>query len=51
MRKYKKGDYLVITEAMKMETTIQAPSAGVIKDIHVQNGEAITVNDLLLELE
>ncbi|MFD2208702.1 pyruvate carboxylase [Virgibacillus halophilus] len=49
--KVQKGDYLVITEAMKMETTIQAPSAGVIKDIHVQNGEAITVNDLLLELE
>ncbi|MFC4556981.1 pyruvate carboxylase [Virgibacillus kekensis] len=49
--KVKKGDYLLITEAMKMETTVQAPYAGVIKDIHVKDGEAITVNDLLIEFE
>lgn len=49
--KVQKGDYLMITEAMKMETTIQAPASGIIKEVHVQNGEAITVNDLLLEFE
>lgn len=49
--KVKKGDYLLITEAMKMETTVQAPFAGVVKDIHVKNGEAIAVNDLLVEFE
>ncbi|MDY0406000.1 pyruvate carboxylase [Virgibacillus sp. 179-BFC.A HS] len=49
--KVQKGDYLLITEAMKMETTVQAPFSGIVKDIHVQNGEAITVNDLLLEFE
>ncbi|MGY0692259.1 pyruvate carboxylase [Virgibacillus sp. FSP13] len=49
--KVKKGDHLLITEAMKMETTVQAPFAGVIKDIHVKNQEAITVNDLLIEFE
>lgn len=49
--KVQKGDYLMITEAMKMETTIQASASGIIKEVHVQNGEAITVNDLLLEFE
>ncbi|MBP2256078.1 pyruvate carboxylase [Virgibacillus alimentarius] len=46
-----KGDHLLITEAMKMETTVQAPFAGVIKNIHVNNGDPIEVNDLLIEFE
>ena len=46
-----KGDYLLVTEAMKMETTIQAPFKGVIKDVHVKAGDAIGVNDLLIEFE
>ncbi|AXI08965.1 pyruvate carboxylase [Oceanobacillus zhaokaii] len=46
-----KGDYIMTTEAMKMETTIQAPFTGVIKAIHVSNGDAIKVGDLLVELE
>ena len=49
--KVEKGDHLVITEAMKMETTVQAPFSGVVKDIYVQNGEAIQTGDLLIELE
>lgn len=49
--KVKKGDHLLITEAMKMETTVQAPFTGVIKDIHVKDGETIAVNDLLIEFE
>lgn len=49
--KVKKGDYLLITEAMKMETTVQAPFDGVIKSIQISNGEAIKVNDLLIEFE
>ena len=49
--KVAKGDYLLITEAMKMETTVQAPFSGVIKDIHVSNGESIAVDDLLIEFE
>ncbi|WP_332629601.1 pyruvate carboxylase [Halalkalibacter flavus] len=47
----KKGDHLMITEAMKMETTVQAPFDGVVKEVHVSNGEAIQTGDLLLELE
>ncbi|MFD1038743.1 pyruvate carboxylase [Virgibacillus byunsanensis] len=49
--KVNKGDYLLITEAMKMETTVQAPYSGVIKEIYVKNNEAIAVNDLLIEFE
>lgn len=45
-----KGDHLIITEAMKMETTVQAPFTGIIKDIHVSNGEAILTGDLLIEM-
>ncbi|RDW17957.1 pyruvate carboxylase [Oceanobacillus chungangensis] len=46
-----KGDYIMTTEAMKMETTVQAPFTGVIKAIYVSNGDAIEVGDLLVELE
>ncbi|MBU9720485.1 pyruvate carboxylase [Bacillus alkalicola] len=49
--KVKKGDHLLITESMKMETTVQAPENGVIKQMHVSNGEAIQVGDLLVEFE
>ncbi len=45
----KKGDHLLTTEAMKMETSIQAPFDGVIKDIHVKDGSLIEVDDILLE--
>ncbi|MET3728877.1 pyruvate carboxylase [Fictibacillus halophilus] len=48
--KVKKGDHLMITEAMKMETTVQAPFDGTVKEISVQNGEGIAAGDLLIEL-
>lgn len=48
--KVEKGDHLMITEAMKMETTVQAPFSGVVKDIYVQSGDAIQTGDLLIEL-
>ena len=49
--KVKRGQHLLITEAMKMETTVQAPFNGVIKEIHVVAGEAISTGDLLIEIE
>lgn len=49
--KVDKGEHLIITEAMKMETTVQAPFAGVIKKVHVNNNDAIAVGDLLIEFE
>jgi pyruvate carboxylase len=49
--KIERGDHLMITEAMKMETTVQAPFSGIIKDIYVKGGDSIQTGDLLLELE
>lgn len=46
-----KGDHLMITEAMKMETTVQAPFDGKVKDLYVSDGDAIQSGDLLLEIE
>lgn len=46
----KQGDHLIITEAMKMETTVQAPFSGTIKDIYVKDGEAISTGDFLIEI-
>ena len=48
--KVKKGDPLIVTEAMKMETTIQAPFDGQIKEIYVKTKDSIQTKDLLLEL-
>ena len=47
----KKGDALVVTEAMKMETTITAPVAGVVGVIHVREGSRIESGDCLLTIE
>ena len=49
--KVKRGEHLLITEAMKMETTIQAPFAGVVKAIYAGPGDSISSGDLLIELE
>ncbi|MBM7692408.1 pyruvate carboxylase [Peribacillus deserti] len=48
--KVERGDHLIITEAMKMETTVQAPFSGTVKEIYVQNGEAIATGDLMIEI-
>ena len=46
----KRGDTLLVTEAMKMETAIQAAFDGVVTALHVKDGEPIQSGDLLLEL-
>ncbi len=48
--KVQKGQALMVTEAMKMETTIEAPFDGEIVDLHVVKGEAIQTQDLLIEI-
>lgn len=45
-----KSDHPMITEAMKMETTIQAPFNGTIKEIYINNNDTIEPGDLLIEL-
>ncbi|MCB0570439.1 MAG: acetyl-CoA carboxylase biotin carboxyl carrier protein subunit [Phaeodactylibacter sp.] len=47
----KKGDSLVILEAMKMENVLKCPGDGRIKSINVRQGEAVEKNYLLLEME
>ncbi|MCA1948362.1 MAG: biotin/lipoyl-binding protein [Armatimonadetes bacterium] len=42
---------LIIIEAMKMETNIQAPFAGTVKAVHVKPGDAVKVNQALVELD
>ncbi len=49
-QKVNKGDELVVTEAMKMETTIKAPFDGTVKHIYVKKGELLETGDLLLEV-
>ncbi|MEN8108899.1 MAG: sodium-extruding oxaloacetate decarboxylase subunit alpha [Pseudomonadota bacterium] len=45
------GTPVLISEAMKMETEIQAPVAGGIKIIHVNKGDSVNPDETLLEIE
>ncbi len=49
--KVKAGDPLLITEAMKMETEIQAPVSGIITAIHISKGDTVTPDEALIEIE
>ncbi len=44
------GEVLLILEAMKMETQIVAPKAGVVSAISVKPGDAVKVGDLLVSI-
>ncbi len=45
------GDPILVTEAMKMETEVQAPVAGTIKAVHVQKGDSVNPDEALVEIE
>ncbi len=45
------GDPVLITEAMKMETEIQAPISGVVTEIHVRKGESVTPDEALIVID
>jgi pyruvate carboxylase subunit B len=45
------GDAVLVVEAMKMETEIQAPIAGNVVAVHVNKGETVNPNEALLEIE
>lgn len=47
----KAGQALLITEAMKMETEIQAPIAGKVIALHVKKGDRVTPGEILVEVE
>ena len=46
----KKGDPVLILEAMKMETQVSAPCNGNVAEIHVRSGDSISVGDSLVSL-
>ena len=46
-----KGEPLIVTEAMKMETTITAPIDGIVEEILVREGSRIESGDCLLRIE
>ena len=45
------GQFLLVTEAMKMEVQIQAPRQGKVKELAVRVGDFVQAGDLLLMLE
>ena len=47
----KKGDVLLIMEAMKMENNVMAEKDGVIKTLRVKVGDNVLQNDVLVEFE
>lgn len=49
-QKVKKGEPLVVTEAMKMETTITSPIDGTVGEIYAAKGKPIISGDCLLEI-
>lgn len=47
----KEGDPVCVIEAMKMENAITAPKAGIVKEIFVSEGDAVTAGDALMIIE
>lgn len=47
----KRGDNLLILEAMKMQNEIKAPRDGIIKALFVTPGKAVTSGEVLLIIE
>ena len=47
----KKGDTVLIMEAMKMENNILAEKEGIVKQILVSEGDSVLQGDLLIEIE
>ncbi|RFF63661.1 oxaloacetate decarboxylase subunit alpha [Stutzerimonas stutzeri] len=49
--KVKAGQTVLVSEAMKMETEIQAPIAGTVKAVHVAKGDRVNPGEVLIEIE
>ncbi|WP_430810953.1 MULTISPECIES: biotin/lipoyl-containing protein [unclassified Carboxylicivirga] len=47
----KKGDTLLVMEAMKMENNVLAEKEGTITSVKVSVGDAVLQNDVLIEME
>lgn len=49
--KIKKGDRLLVMEAMKMQSTVYSPVGGTVKQVLVKSGQHVESKDLLLVIE
>lgn len=49
--KVKKGDNLLVLEAMKMNNSLLAPIDGTIGKILIKSGQTVAKNQLLIEIE
>lgn len=47
----KAGQPVLVTEAMKMETEVQATAAGKVTHVHVKKGDRVTPGEVLIEIE
>lgn len=46
----KKGDVVCIVEAMKIMNEVKAPKDGVITEIHLENGELVEFDQVLMQI-
>lgn len=44
-------ELIMVIEAMKMETNVIAPRAGIVKSVRVAAGDSVKVNQVVVELE
>jgi biotin carboxyl carrier protein len=47
----KKGDVVVLLEAMKMELPLRAPADGSVKTVRCKQGDLVTADATLVELQ
>ena len=45
------GELMLVLEAMKMETNVVAPHAGTVKRVHIEQGDSVKMNQVLVEYE
>jgi len=48
---FRVDELIVVLEAMKMETSVTAPTAGRVKSVKVVPGQAVKLNQVLVEFE
>ena len=49
-QRVRRGEGVVVLEAMKMSNELTSPWEGTVKTIHVQEGQKVVKNELLIEL-
>ena len=47
----KKGDAIMVLEAMKMENTLKSPGEGTVKSILVKTGDSVEKNQILIDFK